>query len=167
MLDTKRTRHKYYPLISMLIFQKDIGYQSQNYFACTVSMYVFVCVNVCTVNNDTYITSSVVRRPRSNDTRVPKGKPNTQILVSKYHSPINNLKKNKNKINKKLKLKKKEKEKQNLAPRRNGWHGDGTKKSWNTLYCQKVRNYTKNYADMSNEHKHQPEGKHTRQRWDS
>lgn len=88
MLDTKRTRHKYYPLISMLIFQKDIDYQSQNYFMCTVSVYMFVCVNVCTVYNDTYITSSVIRRSRSNDTRVPKGTPNTQILVSKYHSPI-------------------------------------------------------------------------------
>ena len=132
MLDTKRTRHKYYPLISMLIFQKDIGYQSQNYFACTVSMYVFVCVNVCTVNNDTYITSSVVRRPRSNDTRVPKGKPNTQILVSKYHSPINNLKKNKNKINKKLKLKKKRKRK--TKP--------GSSKKWLTWgWYQKILEY--------------------------
>lgn len=34
---------------------------------------------------------------------------------------------------------------------------EGTKKSWNTLYCQKVRNYTKNNGEMSNEHKHQPE----------
>lgn len=62
-----------------------------------------------------------------------------------------------------LQLKKKKK----LAPWRNGWHGEGTKKSWNTLYCQKVRNYTKNNGDMSNEYKHQPEGKHTGQMWDS
>lgn len=115
---------------------------------CTVSMYVCVCVNVCAVYNETYITTSIIRRSRSNDTQVPKGTPNTQILVSKYHSPI-------------------KKKKKKLAPWRNGWHGEGTKKSWNTLYCQKVRNYTKNNGDMSNEYKHQPEGKHTGQMWDS
>ena len=95
MLDTKRTRHKYYPLISMLIFQKDIDYQSQNYFYVYCEcVRVCVCVNVCAVYNETYITSSIVRRSRSNDTRVPKGTPNTQILVSKYHSPIKKKKKN-------------------------------------------------------------------------
>ena len=60
---------------------------------CTVSMYVCVCVNVCAVYNETYITTSIIRRSRSNDTQVPKGTPNTQILVSKYHSPIKKKKK--------------------------------------------------------------------------